>query len=126
TLYMKVGRTCFVTLPSPARTMPELPPARAHTRYRLLNSQTRFSLLTLLQTLAISWEIIVVDDGSSDQTPSLMAQWTRQPGFAYVQLSRNFGKEAALTAGLEAAQGDVIVLLDADLQHPTSLIPAML
>lgn len=83
-------------------------------------------LQALLQTLEISWEIIVVDDGSSDQTPSLMAQWTRQPGFAYVQLSRNFGKEAALTAGLEAAQGDVIVLLDADLQHPTSLIPAML
>lgn len=83
-------------------------------------------LSALLQTLSAQWEIIVVDDGSSDDTPQLMAQWCRQPGFAYIQLSRNFGKEAALSAGLAHASGDVVVLMDADMQHPTSLIPQML
>jgi polyisoprenyl-phosphate glycosyltransferase len=54
----------------------------------------------------------------------LLARWARLPGFRVIQLSRNFGKEAALTAGLQAARGDVVVMMDADLQHPPSLIPA--
>ncbi len=76
--------------------------------------------------LGLDWEIIVVDDGSTDARPALMAHWSTTPGFRYVQLSRNFGKEAALTAGLEAAQGDAVICLDADLQHPPELIPEML
>ena len=82
-------------------------------------------LKTILQTLAGSWEVIVVDDGSQDGTAELMATWSRELGFRYLQLSRNFGKEAALTAGVEAAQGDAVVLMDADLQHPPDLLEQM-
>ncbi len=79
----------------------------------------------LMQTGA-DWEIIVVDDGSRDATAMLMSAWTQNPGFRYVQLSRNFGKEPAITAGIEAAAGDAVLILDADLQHPPELLPKML
>ncbi len=82
-------------------------------------------LETVLARLGANWEVIVVDDGSRDATPLLMAGWIRRPGFRYVQLSRNFGKEPAITAGLEAAQGDAVIILDADLQHPPDLLPTM-
>lgn len=83
-------------------------------------------LEAVLETNSSEWEILVVDDGSNDTTPELMALWTTRLGFRYLQLSRNFGKEAALSAGLETAEGDVVVCLDADLQHPPALIPEML
>ena len=79
-----------------------------------------------LGALADRWEVIVVDDGSRDGTPAAMAPWLMRPGVRYLRLSRNFGKEAALTAGIDRAGGDVVVLIDADLQHPPSLIPQML
>ncbi len=96
-----------------------------------LNEERNLALLlpqlaVLLAQTASDWEIIVVDDGSTDQTPVLMAEFSCQPGFRYLQLSRNFGKEAAMSAGLEAADGQVVVLLDADMQHPLDLIPSML
>ncbi|MDE2406648.1 MAG: glycosyltransferase family 2 protein [Xanthomonadaceae bacterium] len=75
-----------------------------------------------LVRLAARWEIVLVDDGSTDATAMRMSHWAQYPGVRVLQLSRNFGKEAALTAGLEAAAGEVVVLMDADLQHP----PAML
>ena len=84
-------------------------------------------LLALLPDLVAEFEIILVDDGSTDAT----AQWAcelaaTEPSLVYLQLSRNFGKEAALTAGMEAARGEVVVSMDADLQHPPELIPQML
>ena len=83
-------------------------------------------LTAQLAALSNRWEVIVVDDGSLDATPAAMAPWLVRPGVRYVRLSRNFGKEAALTAGIDRATGDVVVLMDADLQHPTALIPEML
>jgi polyisoprenyl-phosphate glycosyltransferase len=72
-------------------------------------------------------ELIVVDDGSRDDTAAVMQAVCRQhPQVVYLKLSRNFGKEPALTAGIEAAQGDVVVLMDGDGQHPVSLVPDML
>lgn len=79
-----------------------------------------------LQACAHPWEVILVDDGSSDATSLVLAKWAQTPGFRALLLSRNFGKEAALTAGLEAAQGDAIVMMDADLQHSPALLPIFL
>ena len=84
------------------------------------------SLTAQLAALTDRWEVIVVDDGSRDATPAAMAPWLTRPGVRYVRLSRNFGKEAALTAGIDRAVGEVVLLMDADLQHPASLVPAML
>ena len=90
------------------------------------------TLPTLLERLSDAlagrfarWEIIVIDDGSSDATAAALAPWLGRPGIRYVALSRNFGKEAALTAGIDRARGDVVLLMDADLQHPPDLIASM-
>jgi glycosyltransferase involved in cell wall biosynthesis len=84
-------------------------------------------VLAALARLSPRIELIVVDDGSRDDTAQVMrGLCTAQPELMYLQLSRNFGKEPALTAGLDAASGQLVVLMDADGQHPTSLLPAML
>ncbi|WP_171129177.1 MULTISPECIES: glycosyltransferase family 2 protein [unclassified Ruegeria] len=71
-------------------------------------------------------EFIVVDDGSSDGTWQVIQQLSTQHSDIHgVRLSRNFGKEAAIAAGLEAARGDAVVTIDADLQHPPELIREM-
>ena len=75
-----------------------------------------------LARLAPQWEILPVDDGSTDATAQRMTEWTRTPGVRALLLSRNFGKEAALCAGLEAAHGDAVVMLDSDMQHPPALL----
>lgn len=72
------------------------------------------------------YEVVVVNDGSTDHTlPMLTMAHLANPRIKIVNLSRNFGKEAALTAGLNYATGDVAIPLDADLQHPPELIPRM-
>lgn len=77
-----------------------------------------------LRRLATRWEVVVVDDGSRDDTAQLMSP--PPSGVRYLRLARNFGKEAALTAGLAHARGDVVWLMDADGQHPVELMPEML
>ena len=84
-------------------------------------------IMEILSACEMDWEIIVVDDGSKDgtfeQLKELARNDTRLKGMRF---SRNFGKEAAILAGLRAAKGDVVVTIDADLQHPPHLIPMML
>lgn len=75
---------------------------------------------------AKAWEILFVDDGSSDATlPAIMAARTREPRVCAVSFSRNFGKEAGLTAGLDHARGQAIIPIDVDLQDPPEVIAAM-
>jgi polyisoprenyl-phosphate glycosyltransferase len=74
----------------------------------------------------LEFEIVIVDDGSRDATPSILAELAAEhPRIKVITLSRNFGHQAALTAGLDHASGDAIVMLDADLQDPPELIPQM-
>lgn len=73
-----------------------------------------------------SYEVVLVDDGSSDDTMErLRAIHEARPAFRYIALSRNFGKEGAMLAGLRAADGDAVAIMDADLQHPPELLPTM-
>ena len=74
----------------------------------------------------LGFEFLFVNDGSKDGTLKTLRQLSeRDERVRYVSFSRNFGKEAALFAGLENAEGDYVVTLDADLQHPPKLIPQM-
>jgi len=76
---------------------------------------------------AILWEILFVDDGSSDATlAAIMAANRVDPRVVGISLSRNFGKEAALSAGLDHVRGETVVPIDVDLQDPPELIGAML
>jgi glycosyltransferase involved in cell wall biosynthesis len=84
------------------------------------------ALTAQLRALVPQWEVLVVDDGSRDASPAVLARWASVPGVRWLRLSRNFGKEAALTAGIDHAAGDVVVLMDADLQHPPEMIAPML
>lgn len=93
--------------------------------------------LSAISDIAMDWpeskkhpelEVIAVDDGSSDDTLSIMRQASKQTWpftFRYISFSRNFGKEAAMLAGLEAARGDYVCTMDVDLQDPPSLLPQM-
>ncbi|HET7792503.1 MAG TPA: glycosyltransferase family 2 protein [Rhizobacter sp.] len=82
-------------------------------------------LLPQLAALSDRFEVVIVDDGSSDDTAAAVAPWVVKGGVRLLRLSRNFGKEHALTAGIDHAAGDVVVLMDADLQHPVELIAQM-
>src|SRR5438270_7718422 len=75
----------------------------------------------------LSFELVLIDDGSDDGSPALLERLAaNDPRVHVVFLSRNFGHQTALTAGLDHAQGDAVVMLDADLQDPPELIPRML
>lgn len=84
-------------------------------------------MVAALKALSDRVELILVDDGSRDATHEVIAALSRQhPEIVGLKLSRNFGKEAAITAGLHEAQGEVVAIMDADGQHPTALLPKML
>ena len=83
-------------------------------------------LVPVLETITRDWEILCVDDGSKDGTLALLrARHGTEPRIKLLSLSRNFGKEAALTAGLQYASGQAVIPFDADLQDPPELIAEM-
>lgn len=87
----------------------------------------RAALDAFLPTLGVPCEIVLVDDGSRDASYDFICRWAAEdPRVRGVSFSRNFGHQAALSAGLALARGDATVLLDADLQDPLSVVPEML
>ncbi|HQU09493.1 MAG TPA: glycosyltransferase family 2 protein [Opitutales bacterium] len=89
--------------------------------------QTHARLTQVLANIGMSYEIIYVDDGSQDETKRLIKQLCDQNTHAKgLILSRNFGHQVAVSAGLEEAQGDAVILIDADLQDPPEVIHAFI
>jgi len=83
-------------------------------------------LKEVLSSLGLSWEIIFVDDGSADNTwRDIESLHNDDPRVRGIRLSRNFGHQNALIAGLSCAGGDAIISMDADLQHPPNVIPLL-
>ncbi len=81
-------------------------------------------LCTVFESVPYEPEFIFVDDGSTDASPHILQQLSvGDTRVKYIQFSRNFGKEAATSAGLSYARGDAALMIDADLQHPPQLIP---
>lgn len=86
--------------------------------------ETYATLTRTLEGLPLPFEVVVVDNGSTDRTPDIMHELCAQdPRWKYLLLSRNFGYSNSITAGMLAAHGDAIMVIDADLQDPPELIP---
>ncbi len=78
----------------------------------------------IVENAKLNYEIVLVDDGSKDDSWARLSSMSKEnKRIKSIRLSRNFGKEAALCAGLDEAKGDAVVVLDSDLQHPPQLIP---
>lgn len=90
-------------------------------------SRTMKEIVGVLTSTGLPFEIVLVDDGSPDDTwGAILDQKKQFEQIQGVRLSRNFGKESALAAGLEIARGNAILVMDGDLQHPPALIPEMI
>lgn len=91
-------------------------------------SRLETSMLEIARTNdGYEWEFLMVNDGSRDNTLNYMQELHgRDSRFAYIDLSRNYGKEVAMLAGFDYARGDAVIVMDADMQHPISVIPEML
>jgi glycosyltransferase involved in cell wall biosynthesis len=128
-----------MTGPQPPGALAPAPAPRGEARPRLLSvvcpafneeagvAEFHRAVRKEMAALEQPFEIVFVNDGSRDGTLAKMhALRDRHPNTAIVDLSRNFGKEIALTAGLDAARGDAVVVIDADLQDPPALIGALI
>src|SRR6476619_4678842 len=84
-------------------------------------------LKSALEQAGCRFEVVLVDDGSSDDTWTKIKDEARMyPDLRAIRLSRNFGKELALCAGLERARGNAVIVMDGDGQHPPALLPEMI
>lgn len=82
----------------------------------------------VLHNLNFDYEIIFIDDGSTDNTNNILIALSNEDKkhIKYISFTRNFGKEAAMYAGLKYSKGDFVTIMDADLQHPPKLLPTMI
>jgi len=116
----------------PDNNMPSTTPFRASIIIPAFNEAATIThtvsvIKEVIQQCTDSLELIIVDDGSSDETFDKVAQMAAtNKQLKGIRFSRNFGKESAILAGLKAADGDIAITIDADLQHPPTLIPAMI
>ncbi len=124
-----------VTLPSTSPPQQDARPAAGETLsviLPMLNEARGLPLLLaalvpVLDGTGLDYEVIAVDDGSSDATLEVLRQaHATNPRIKAVALSRNFGKEIAVAAGLHHARGDAVIVMDSDLQHPPEVIPLMI
>jgi len=84
------------------------------------------AIRSVMESMEEHWEVIYVNDGSRDKSLSLLVEiQQRDPRVSVVEFSRNFGHQAALTAGLQVAKGDAIMLMDGDFQDPPEVLPRM-
>ena len=97
------------------------------------NEEASFTLITQCMSQVIEenpdydWEFFLVNDGSTDNTLQQMIRLHESDAhYSYLDLSRNYGKEIAMMAGFDYATGDALIIMDADMQHPVSVIPEML
>jgi glycosyltransferase involved in cell wall biosynthesis len=117
--------------PLPFPLVPRTGPARLCVVVPIYNEARVLDLLfarlrDVLDKLDVSWSMLFVNDGSADDTvPVLEALAARDARVNYLCLSRNFGHQAALSAGLDEADADVVVTMDGDLQHPPELLPVL-
>lgn len=90
-------------------------------------AQAHERLTRVLASTALEFEIVYIDDGSTDRTALLLRDIQAiDPRARVIRLSRNFGHQIAVTAGLDYAEGDAVIMIDADMQDPPELIPAMI
>ncbi|MBL8050159.1 MAG: glycosyltransferase family 2 protein [Anaerolineales bacterium] len=90
-------------------------------------AQTYADVCAVIDSLPHEFRFIYVDDGSNDGTvDTLRSICAKDPRVSLIELSRNFGHQAALTAGMDASQGDVMISMDGDGQHPPQMIPQMI
>lgn len=105
-----------ITVLIPSYNEEESLPLLMHELYKVTDSLSEYE-----------WEYLFVNDGSGDNTLQIIKELRQQDNrVSYVDLSRNFGKENAMLAGFDYAQGDAVIIMDADLQHPPTVIPEML
>ncbi len=84
-------------------------------------------LKSFLVELDETWEVVFVDDGSQDRTPTALSELAAtEPRYKVISFSRNFGHQIAITAGMDHAEGDAVVIMDADLQDPPEVVAEML
>ena len=83
-------------------------------------------LIPVLDSLDFTTEVVLVNDGSTDRTVGKLEKMVDGKKLRLVSLTRNFGKEVALSVGLKYAEGDAVIMIDADGQHPVEMIPKML
>src|SRR3954469_10772938 len=84
-------------------------------------------VMSELEQSVRSWEVVFIDDGSKDESLRLLkAMAAAEPRFKLLSFSRNFGHQLAITAGIDYAEGDAVVIIDADLQDPPEVVKEMI
>ncbi|MBP2875001.1 glycosyltransferase family 2 protein [Pseudomonas sp. LAP_36] len=88
-------------------------------------TQFHLRLMAIIERVRIRTEVFYINDGSQDQTAAMIDQFSQDPRVRCLHLSRNFGKEAAMRAGINDIDGGAVIIMDCDLQDPPELIPLM-